>query len=39
MFSEWLLSMEESIKALKPDDAVVFVGSYLEPTVTRRNGS
>ena len=30
MFSEWLFSMEESIKALKPDDAVAFVGSYLE---------
>ena len=28
MFSEWLFSMEESIKALKPDDAVAFVGSY-----------
>ena len=31
MFSEWLFSMEESIKALKPDDDVVaFIGSYLE---------
>ena len=30
MLSEWLFSMEESIKALKPDDAVAFVGSYLD---------
>ena len=30
MFSEWLFSMEESIKALKPDDVVAFVGSYLD---------
>ena len=30
MFSEWLFSIEKSIKALKPDDAVAFVGSYLE---------
>ena len=30
MFSEWLFSIEESIKALKPGDAVAFVGSYLE---------
>ena len=30
MFSAWLFSMEETIKALKPDDAVAFVGSYLE---------
>ena len=28
MFSEWWFSMEESIKALKPDDAVAFVWSY-----------
>ena len=30
MFSEWLFSMEESIKALKPDDVVAFVGSHLD---------
>ena len=30
MFSEWLFSMEKGIKALKPDDAVAFVWSYLE---------
>ena len=30
--------MEESIKALKPDDAVAFVGSYLEGNAKLRNG-
>ena len=31
MFCEWLFSMDKrSVKASKPDDAVAFVGSYLE---------